>query len=36
MNPLIDGIEPGVCRYRVDSCDGEWLRVEAFYHEREA
>ena len=36
MNPLIDSIEPGVRRHRVNSCDGNRLRVEALYHERKA
>ena len=36
MNSLIDSIESGVCRYGVNSCDHDRLRVETLHHEREA
>ena len=36
VNSLIDSIESGVCRYGVNSCDHDRLRVETLYHERKA
>ena len=36
VNSLIDSIESGVCRYGVNSCDHDRLRVETLHHERKA